>query len=265
MNWVDTHAHLEDRAFDSDRAAVLTRCARMELGVLTVGSSVPSSHAAVRLAHRTRNVWASVGVHPHDARLVKPEDLGTIKQMAEHPRVVAIGETGLDFYYENSPRDVQIDVFKKHLELADSLDLPVVIHTRSALDDTLAILTEWSGSHPLPQDKIRGVIHCFNTDYDSAEKYMEMGFYFSIGGYISYPSSAKFREDVKNLPLEKIMIETDCPFLPPQQYRGKRNEPSYCVLTAEAIASLKGLTLEELAEQTTLNAVKCFNLKDISI
>jgi TatD DNase family protein len=266
LHIIDTHAHLNMEEFDGDRDNVVSRSNDSGVKtVINVGIDMSSNREVIQLAEKYPGMYAVLGIHPHDAKLVKPEDLDTIAEMTDHSRVVAIGETGLDYYYENSPRDVQIDIFKKHLALADRLDLPVVIHTRSAQDDTIAVLTEWSDRSSLPQGKVRGVIHCFNTDYESAGKYMEMGFYFSIGGYIGYPSSAELREVVRGIPLERIMIETDCPFLPPQQYRGKRNEPSYCVLTAEILASLKGLTLEELAEQTTLNAVKCFNLKDISI
>jgi len=264
LEFIDTHAHLDMEEFDSDREEVISRAA--EAGVKTiinVGIDMASNLKVIEMAEKYPGLYAVLGVHPQDSRLVQPGDIEKISELAAHPKVVAIGETGLDFYREHSPRETQVEVFKKHLEMAGRLNLPVVIHSRAALPETLEILKDWSDSNPLPEGKARGVIHCFNTNHDSAEKYMEMDFYFSLGGYIGYPSSIKFREVIKELPLDRIMLETDCPFLPPQKFRGKRNEPAYSVITAGVIAEIKGITIDQVAGQTTANAVKCFNLGQV--
>ncbi|MBP1708054.1 MAG: hydrolase, TatD family [Chloroflexi bacterium] len=261
MNIIDTHAHLDMPEFDKDLDEVVNRA--REAGVqtiITIGIDLESSRKAISLAEKYPGVLATVGVHPQESKGVSQKDIQNLAQMARHPRVVAIGEIGLDFYRHYSPRENQLPVLQWELELAAKTNLPIVVHCRQAQIEMLTILKSWAASSHLPGGKPRGVIHCFSGDSRAAEQYLNLGFYISLGGYIGYPSSASLRETIKNLPLDRLILETDCPFLPPQPYRGKRNEPSYTIITAGVLAELKHLPLEELARQTTRNAGEVFNL-----
>jgi TatD DNase family protein len=253
MKWIDTHAHLDDRAFDTDRAAVIARCADAGIGVLSIGSSLRSSREAVRLANRTRNMWATVGIHPHDAVSANDAALTDLKELASDPLVVGIGEIGLDYYRDLSPRPKQRQAFEDQLELAMTLDLPVCLHNRESSDDLLAVLKR--AGAPL-----RGVVHSFLGDAALAEAFLALGLHLGIGGPLTYPKNAALREAVKRLPMERILLETDCPYLTPVPHRGRRNEPAYVTLVAEEIAGLKGLPVDDIARQTTANAVRLFGL-----
>jgi TatD DNase family protein len=264
MTIIDTHAHLDMPEFEADRQEVIARA--HEAGVaamVTIGIDLPSCRQAIALAEANPGVWAAVGIHPQETKGVKKEDVDQLESLAKHPRVVGIGELGLDFYRHYSPQEDQMAILKLELEVAGRVGLPIIVHCRQAQNEMLPILQSWAGALKLPSGKATGVLHCFNGDTAIAEKYLEMGFYISVGAYIGYPSSSQLRETLKSVPLNRLVIETDCPFLPPQKYRGQRNEPVYTLITAGVLAEIKGLTSEEIAGQTTQNAIKLFNLTGI--
>ena len=253
MKLIDSHSHLDDRAFDKDRAALIAQLFTEEIGTLTIGSSLRSSREACKLARRHRGIWATVGAHPHGAKHVNASTLDEFEQLAAGDEVVGIGEIGLDYYRDLSPRDVQRTVLTQQLELATKLELPVVLHNRESTDDMLAILRGHAPVH-------RGVVHSFLGDQALADDFMGLGLYLDVGGPLTYPKNGALRAAVKAAPLERILLETDCPYLTPVPYRGRRNEPAYVRFVAEAIAELKGIELEFVAEQTTLNAIQLFGL-----
>lgn len=261
MDIIDTHAHLDLPEFDQDREEVIIRAGEEGVTtIVTVGINIESCRRALQLAEDHAGIWAVVGIHPQDTRDFRREDLSKLEEMAGHPRVVAIGEVGLDYYRNYSPPETQKEILKWQLEIAKNYKLPIVIHCRQAQEDMISIMEDWCRSYALPEGNPRGILHCFSADIETAEKYMQMGFYLSLGGYIGYPSSAPLRSLIKELPFDRLVVETDCPFLPPQKYRGKRNEPAYVAMTLEVLAEIKGVTLEEAARRTTQNAMKVFNL-----
>lgn len=255
MRLIDSHAHLDDRAFDNDRAALIARLHADSVGVITVGASLESSRAAIRLAERHRGLWATVGAHPHGARFVNEETLAEFERLAARPCVVAIGEIGLDYYRDLSPRDVQRSVFAKQLELARRLELAIVLHNRESTEDLLATLHK-------ADDRHRGVVHSFLGDSVLAETFLDLGLDLGIGGPLTFPKNGALRDAVKKVPLDRILLETDCPYLTPVPYRGRRNEPAYVRCVAEAIAELKGIPVEDVEQQTTVNASRLFGLPD---
>ena len=248
---IDSHAHLDDRAFAADRAAVIARCHEGAIGVVTIGADLASSREAVRLAGRHRGIWATVGVHPHDAKTVNADVLAELEALAD--RAVGVGEIGLDYYRDLSPRPVQRRAFGEQLDLARRLDLPIAIHDRESTDDLLAILREGGGAY-------RGVIHSFLADRSLAETFLAMGFHLGIGGPITFPKRGALRAAVRAIPIDRVLLETDAPYLTPVPYRGRRNEPSYVRYVAEAIAEAKGLDPAEVAARTTDNAARLFSL-----
>jgi TatD DNase family protein len=254
VKWIDSHAHLDDRAFDCDRASVIARCSEEGMGILSIGASLRSSHAAIRLAKRYRNMWATVGVHPHSAKTVDSAAMAELKTLAQDDLVVAIGEIGLDYYRDLSPRDQQRDAFAQQLDLATELKLPICLHNRESTDDLLAILKNMATTHC-------GVVHSFLGDRTLAESFLSLGFHLGVGGPLTYPKNGALREAVKHAPLDRILLETDCPYLTPVPYRGRRNEPLYVKYVAEEIAKLKGLEIEDVARQTTENTIRVFALK----
>lgn len=263
MNIIDTHAHLDMPEFDPDLEEVIARARNQGVTtIVTVGINVDSCRRAIQLAEKYPEVWAAIGIHPQDAKNAARDDIKSLAEMAGHPRVVAIGEIGLDYYRNYSPKEAQLSVLKQQLELAKNVQLPVVIHCRQAQEDMIPILQDWSRSYGLPPGKPRGILHCFNADEETANIYMEMGFFISSGAYIGYPSSAQLRSTIKNLPLDRLVLETDCPFLPPQKFRGKRNEPAYTVMTLEVLSEVKGVPEEEMARQTTQNARKVLDFPE---
>ncbi len=256
---MDTHAHLDADTFDNDRAEVIARA--REAGVSTIisaGTDLESSKKAIALAEKHPEVLAAAGFHPHGAGTVKEADIASLAEIANHPRVVAIGEAGLDYYRNYSPREAQVQVLKWQLELAVKLDLPIVVHCREAEKDLLALLRDWTKRYQERQGQGRGVIHCFMGDSDAARQYLEMGFYLSLGAYIGYPASAYAHDVIRSIPQDRLMVETDCPFLAPQKYRGRRNEPAYVPLTVEVLAKIRGAPLETVARETTQNAQRLF-------
>jgi TatD DNase family protein len=258
LSIVDTHAHLDMKDFDADREAVIARA--IEAGVntiLTVGTDVKSSEKAIALAEKHPQIYAAVGIHPHESTNVQKADIARIAELAKRPRVVALGEMGLDFYRNYAPRDKQFQALKWQLELAGKLSLPVIIHARQAVKEMIEILSDWiKNSHAEPP----GVIHCFSENAPTARKYLEMGFYLAFGGYISYPKSHA-PEVIKTIPQDRLLVETDCPYLSPQKYRGRRNEPAYTVITVEAMAEILGMSAEAVARQTTENAKQLFKFQ----
>jgi TatD DNase family protein len=250
---IDTHSHLDDRAFDRDRPALIARLHADGVGAVTVGSSLDSSREAVRLAERHRLIWATVGVHPHGAKYVTPKVLLELEGLAKAPRVVAVGEIGLDYYRDLSPRDVQRSVFADQLELAKQLELPIVLHNRQSTDDLVAILRKVGRSH-------RGVVHSFLGDAALAETFLALGLYLGVGGPLTYPANEALRDAVRRAPLERLVLETDCPYLTPVPHRGQRNEPAYIELVATEIARIRGISIDDVARQTTANALALFSL-----
>ncbi len=260
---IDTHAHLDFAQFEADLDEVISRSHEAGIGLInTIGVDVAASRKAIKLAEKYPSVFASIGIHPQETGKAKKEDIFILEELARHPRVIGIGELGLDFYRNQSPCETQLQVLHWELDMAQKLGLPIIIHCREAQDILLPIVHDWTAGNPLPADKARGVLHCFNADLKTAKQYLDMGFYISIGAYIGYPSSKALRDTVKNIPIERLVLETDCPFLPPQKHRGQRNEPSYIAYTASVLADIKQLTMEEIAQQTSKNAIALFHFPD---
>ena len=250
---VDTHAHLDHDRFASDLDAVLDRARDAGVGlIVTVAADVASARAAVDLAGNHAAVYAAVGVHPHDAAGAAPGDLDEIRRLAGRPRVVAVGETGLDYHYDFSPRPVQREVFSAQLALAAELGLPVIVHSREAWQDTYRILR--SGL------QTPAVMHCFGGDWGKARAFLDLGCYISLAGVVTFKGAAALVEVARKVPDDRLLLETDAPYLAPVPRRGRRNEPSYLHYTAAFVAELRGLAPERLAEITTANARAFFNL-----
>ncbi|MBW2560469.1 MAG: TatD family hydrolase [Deltaproteobacteria bacterium] len=252
---VDSHAHLEMDEFDGDREAVIQRA--QEGGVdciVTVGLNLEDSRKAVALAEKYDMIYASVGVHPHDVESIDETTYDLLRELSGSDKVVAYGEIGLDFFRNLLPRGLQIRRFGEQLELAAQLALPVIIHDREAHKETVEMLQGQRNDR-------RGVIHCFSGDYDMAARCLDMGFYISIPGTITYKKSDLLREVVRKIPLDRLLVETDCPFLSPEPKRGKRNEPAYVAYTARRIAQIKALPFEEVERVTSGNARDVFGMK----
>ncbi len=253
MRLIDSHAHLDDRAYKADRAAVIASAFVEEIGIITIGADLRSSREAVRLAERHRRIWATVGAHPHGAKHVDASTLEEFERLAKHDVVAAIGEIGLDYYRDLSPRDVQRRVFREQLDLARRANLPICLHNRESTDDLLAVLRDTGAEH-------RGVVHSFLGNAKLAQEFVELGLHLGIGGPVTFPKNGALREAVKDVPVERLLIETDCPYLTPVPYRGRRNEPSYVAYVAEEIAEVKGISVEDVSRRTTENAVRLFGL-----
>jgi TatD DNase family protein len=253
---VDTHCHLDWHAFDSDRDEVIRRA--IDAGVtrmITIGVDVPSSRRSIELAERYTEVFAAVGVHPNDCGDFKADTLNEIRLLARHPKAVAIGEIGLDYYWQKVDHDTQARVFNAQLDLAAELGKPVIIHSRDAAMDVIAIL-EKRVRHDAPRHS--GVLHSYFDDVSIAQQAFALGFLIGVTGPITFKKSDREREIVRRVPLDRILIETDAPFLTPVPHRGQRNEPAYVRHVAEVVAQTRGLTFEEVARQTTLNAERLF-------
>jgi len=257
---IDSHCHIDGDQFDSDRDEVVGRA--KEAGVvamLTVGTGDPGTgdfRRAVDVAEKYDNIFASVGVHPHDARLyTDAAENHLIDLCKSSSKVIAWGEIGLDFYYDHSPRDVQVDVFRRQIRTARDLGLPIIIHSRDADDETVEILTE-----ECFYDGFRGIMHCFGGTPAMAEALMKLGFLISFAGNVTFKKADNLRDAARVVPLEKLLIETDCPFLTPEPHRGKRNEPAFVAHTARFLADFYGVDAEVLATQTTENFLAFFGL-----
>jgi TatD DNase family protein len=254
---IDSHAHIQGKEYAGEAEAVIARA--REVGVekiIAVGGAgdMSSNTEAIALAARFENVFATVGMHPHDAKDVGANELQSLKELAASPKVVAVGETGLDYYYSHSPHDVQRRVFSQFIHMARDTDLPIVVHERDAARDAAELLRrEGSG-------KLRGVIHCFTGNYEAACAYLDLGFYLSFTGIITFKNAEPLREVVRKVPLERMFVETDSPYLTPVPHRGKRNEPAYVRFVAETIAKVKGVELDEVARLTTASVKSLFSI-----
>ncbi|MGH9687104.1 MAG: TatD family hydrolase [Candidatus Acidiferrales bacterium] len=259
MKIIDSHAHLEMPQFDEDRAAVLdrARAAGVE-ALLVIGSGTSPAErldAAIPFAEQHDWIYATVGIHPHDAAVATDEHFARLEELGRHPRVIAWGEMGLDYYYDHSPRDAQQRVFRRQLQQARAAKLPIVIHCRDAWDDCLKILEEdWRSAG------LGGIFHCFTAGLREAKRGLDMGFKISFAGNVTYPKMQPLCDLARELPLESILTETDSPFLPPQGRRGKRNEPAFVVEVAQALANVRNLAADEIAAITAANFRGFFRL-----
>ncbi len=250
-------------AFDKDRTEVISRALDAGIStIITAGTNLESSKKAIELAEKFPEILATVGFHPHDVATLEKADIASLGEIANHPRVVAIGEVGLDFYRNYAPRRAQLQALKWQLDLAAKLELPVIIHCRQAEEDMLNLLRDWTSRYRCPHGQCQGVIHCFSGGSDSAKQYLDMGFYLSFGAYIGYPASRSAHNVIRSIPQDRLLVETDCPFLPPQSHRGKRNEPAYLTLTVQVMAEIREESSGGIAEKTTQNARRLFRLAE---
>lgn len=254
---IDTHAHLDMEDFEKDRQHVLARALRAGVShVISIGVDLASSKKAIEIAGKNDFVSATVGCHPHHASDLDAKGLEQLASLAVNPKVVGWGEIGLDFFRRHSPPEEQITAFEKQLDLAADLELPVIIHDRDAHEQLLDILRQ-------KKTPSGGVIHCFSGDYEFAKALMDMGFHVSIPGTVTYRKALLVRDVAARIPLERLFLETDAPFLAPEPHRGKRNEPAFVTHTAQEIARLRKMEFHDLAKVTTRNAVTLFKLKDV--
>ena len=256
MGLIDSHCHLDGPRFEADRAEVVNRA--LEAGVelmLSIGSGdgPPDLEAGIRMAEAFPPVWATVGVHPHDAAQAEEGTFPQLRALLEHPKVVGLGEMGLDYHYDHSPREVQRRVFREQIEVAKAARVPIIIHTREAWEDTFAILEEAWAPAGLP-----GIMHCFSGGPEEARRCLAMGFYLSFAGVVTFPKSAAIQEAARMAPPDRILVETDAPYLAPAPHRGKRNEPAYVAETARFVARLRGVGFEELSAETGANFRRLF-------
>ncbi len=250
----DTHAHLDDKAFDEDRDDVIASLKDFSVTrVLNASSDMPSSERTIALCDKYDFIYGAVGVHPHDAENMKDSDFDTLRNMAKHQKIRAIGEIGLDYYYDHSPRDIQKARFTDQLHLARELKLPVIIHDRDAHEDCLNILRDFTD--------LKVVYHCYSGSLEYAKILISLGFYLSFTGAATFKNAKAAPAVIEWMPLDKIMIETDCPYLAPVPHRGKRNFPGYVPLVAEKIAELRGISVNEVADITFKNGNEFFNIK----
>lgn len=252
----DTHAHYDDEAFDKDRKMLLTHM--RERGVeyiVNVGASIESTVKTLELTEMYPFVYGAAGVHPSETAELTVKDMEWLRDAAGRKKIVAIGEIGLDYYWPEPGREVQKRWFREQLKLAEETGLPVIIHSRDAAADTLEILKEWD-TH-----KTKGVIHCFSYTWETAKEYLSMGYYFGIGGVLTFKNAKKLKEAVTHIPMERILLETDCPYLAPEPYRGKRNQSEYILYVAEQLAELKGIDKEKVLEITSSNAKSFYGIK----
>jgi TatD DNase family protein len=248
---IDSHCHLDNPQFDPDRDAVIDRAlaAGVErMLVIGTGEGPPDLEAGIRLADRYPSIYATVGVHPHEASKATSDTYKGLRELLQHPKVVALGEIGLDYHYDHSPRDIQKAVFVAQMGVAEDGRKPIVIHTREAWEDTLALLEE----HWKPTG-LGGIMHCFSGGPAEAQRCLDLGFHLSFGGIVTFPKSAGIQEAARMAPADRILIETDAPYLAPVPHRGKRNEPAFVAETARKLADLRGVTPEEIARITSVN------------
>jgi TatD DNase family protein len=256
---VDSHAHLNDPQLASELSAVVERARQAGvMHIINVGDSVNGSQLAIDQAEQHSCVWAAVAVHPHEAASLDDRAVELLREMSRNPRVVAIGEIGLDYYYENHDREVQKRAFGRQIELALDVGLPVIVHNRDAHADVLSILKEAASRG------VTGVLHCYSGSLELAMEFIDLGFFISIAGPVTFKNAKRPVEVASNIPLDRLLIETDCPYLAPVPVRGRRNEPAYVRYTAEKIAELRGVTLEELAEATSKNSARLFGISTVA-
>jgi len=258
MDLIDAHAHIDFPQFDDDRDAMLARARAAGVSTILaigVGPGPEKLDAALPYAEAHNWIYTTVGIHPHEAKEVTPVHLETLAKLAQHPKVIAFGEIGLDYYYDHSPRDVQARVFRQQMELAAAAKLPIIIHCRDAWDDCLRILDEaWKPTG------LGGILHCFTSTLEHARHGVDLGFMVSFTGNLTYPKAQDIREVARALPLSNILLETDSPYLAPQPFRGKRNEPAYVLEVAKTLANVRNLDLQETAATTSENFRRFFRL-----
>ena len=263
---VDSHAHLDGKQFDSDREQVIARA--REAGVTTMvaignGDGPPNLDAGIKLADQHPFMYATLGIHPHEASLASDHAYAEMERLARHPKVIAWGEIGLDYYYDHSPRETQKTVFARQMELAAAAKLPIVIHCRpsdgsdNAWEDCLGLIQQqWA-----PRG-LGGILHCFTGTWAHAKRALDMGFMISFAGNVTYPKAQQIRDAALQVPLDRLLIETDCPYLAPVPFRGKRNEPAYVKETARQLGELRGLSIEAMGEQTARNFYSFFKISE---
>ena len=250
----DSHAHIDDDRFDKDRDQVIARAAAAGVSlIVNIGADMDSSARSIALSEKYSCVYAAVGMHPHDAKEMREQDYSRIESWAAHPKVVAIGEIGLDYHYDLSPRPVQREVFWRQLDIVRKTGKPFIVNEREAHADTLSIIKTAARD-------LQGVFHCFSGSVETAREYLNMGFYISVAGPVTFPKSIKTKEVARFIPLDRLLVETDSPYLTPQPYRGKRNEPAYVRIVAEEIAALRNISVAELAAATTRNVRQLFSI-----
>ncbi|RFA35885.1 hydrolase TatD [Virgibacillus dokdonensis] len=251
----DTHVHLNARNFFEDRDETIQRA--FDAGVthmVVVGFDRATIPLAIEIAEQYETIYAAIGWHPVDAVDMTEQELEWIEELSSHPKVVALGEMGLDYHWDKSPKDVQKEVFRKQIRLAKKLQMPIIIHNREATEDIIAILQEEQAA------SVGGIMHCYNDSVNYIQDCLDMNFYISLGGPVTFKNATLPKEVAVQVPLDRLLIETDAPFLAPHPYRGKRNEPAYVTLVAEKIAALRGMSIEEVGEITTKNAHTLFRL-----
>ena len=264
--FVDSHAHLDGRQFDSDREAVIARARAAGIRAMVAvgnGDGPATADCGLRLAEKHDFMYATLGVHPHEAKLATDADFKRMAEWAKHPKIIAWGEIGLDYFYDHSPRAVQKSVFSKQMELAKAAKLPIVIHCRpsntseDAWDDCLGMIRDqWAANG------LGGILHCFTGNWEQAKRALDMGFVISFAGNVTFPKAQTIRDAARHVPLDRMLIETDSPYLAPVPHRGKRNEPAFVVETARQLGELRGLTAEEVGVQTTENFLRFFSLHE---
>ena len=249
----DSHAHLNDEAFDQDRAELLETFRDAGVGlVMNAGCSLASSREGIALAEAYPWIYCSVGTHPDTADEVNEEVLEVYRQMCSHPKVKAIGEIGLDYYYETIHRDAQMRAFRMQMQLAEELDMPVIVHERDAHEDGMSIVKEFP--------KVKGVFHCYSGSAEMARQLVDMGWYIGFTGVLTFKNARKAVETAASIPLERILLETDCPYMAPEPYRGKRNHPGYLPKMAEKLAQIRGMDVDEIIRITTENAKRLYRI-----
>jgi len=253
----DTHVHLNARQYQDDHHEVIQRA--FEAGVshmVVVGFNQETIPLAIEIAEQYETIYAAVGWHPVDAIDMKKSDLNWIEELSTHPKVVALGEMGLDYHWDKSPKDIQKDVFRKQIQLAKKINMPIIIHNREATEDIIKILKE-ENAH-----EVGGIMHCYSDSVKYVNQCLEMNFYISLGGPVTFKNATLPKEVATYVPIDRLLIETDAPYLTPHPYRGKRNEPAYVKLVAEKIAELRGISFEELSKITKKNAFHLFKIKE---
>jgi len=256
MIFYDTHAHYDDGRFDSDRETLLPELYRQGIGLInTIGTDIPSSRASIALAEQYPFIYAVVGGWPGNVGDMTEADLEEYRAMTQHKKVVAIGEIGLDYYYDDVPRDIQKHWFDRQMALAAELQMPVVVHNRDAHGDSMDMVRKWAG-------RVTGVFHCFSGSAEMAQELTKLGWYVSFTGVVTFKNARRALEAVAATPMDRIMIETDAPYLAPVPYRGRRNHSGYVPEVAKKIAEVKGLTLEEVAKITTENGKRFFRIPE---
>lgn len=249
----DSHAHLDDHKFDADRDEIIAALKKSGISyVVNIGADLESSENSVNLADKYDFIYAAVGVHPYDAETVDDALTEKLKSMAENKKVVAIGESGLDYHYEDADKEIQKKAFIKHIKLANELDLPIIVHNRDAHKDMMDILAEHK-----PENAI---IHCYSGSAEMAKELVKMGYYISFSGTVTFKNAKKVQQAAEVVPLDRLLIETDCPYLCPEPERGSRNDPSKIRFTAQKLAEIKGVTFEEIAKVTTENAKRVYKI-----